>query len=613
MIIRQRAIQSGPDRGTLVAGPQGVYVPGFWDERCVLKAGMGYRDASGVGGWQEDWRAGDRSCPSASEVDSNPNLTWLREGYSVWGGRSDGSSELCGRGCHSYSGGTTFIFTPTSNVLKVVGTVIRTFIGGKVRFVASRVDGVAVKAVERWMWKPKNSSVTPRTLACSHTDPECETEIYEDGYMYAHVVIDGFLHTGHAGVGIKQKFELQSDRGEAPVGETITFETYLDGRKAPAVLWRWVPASPEGTDPETVTPVEVKECASKDTCPWVLQGSGTMWAYRSNPPSGDPEHEASRVVTAITKPALQVVFTPERLGLLNPYQKSYVSPKLVNGNPLCTIGEIPSSREMIAQVKDASGQALPGKTITLSLHAKAKSGGHDHLSRGDGEGGRPLGHFADDPKGRVPITSVTTEPSGDVLFYYIPPEFSGEVTITGKSPGAADGTHTLTVGVRDLQPIITEEWFKPMDVGGWSEIWSTSGTFALYDRRKYRDHGFPHNGKADFIGGLLDMAKEFNAKYSGPEYSDRPNLQKALYFNDFSLALGGRFDAEADWGPEEHCSHRWGDAGDMRKSGLTEDQLNWIRAWWHRYTGYIPPKNKDEKKTDSVGREGDHWHLRLLH
>jgi hypothetical protein len=421
--------------------------------------------------------------------------------------------------------------------------------------------------------------------------------------MYAHVVIDGYLHTGNAGVAVEHKFELKSDKDQAPVGETVTFEPYLDGEKVAAVLWRWMPAPAEGQDPSTVSPVEVESCAGKDSCPWVLQSSGTMWAYRSKPPSGQEDEEASKAVTAVSQPALQVVFTTEGTGLLNPYQKSYVSPTIVNGKPLCTIGEIASSREMIAQVKDGSGQALPNKTITLSLQGKAKSGGHDHGSKGDSEGGRPLGHFAEDPKGRVPITTVTTESSGDVLFYYIPPEFSGEVTMTGKSPGATDGTHSLTVGVRDLQPIITEDWFKPVDVGGWSEVWSTSGTFALYDRRKYRDHGFPHNGKADFIVGLLDMAKEFNQKF-----------QKALYFNDFSLPLGGRFDAEADWGPEEHCSHRWGDAGDMRKLDLTEAQLNWIKAWWHSYTGYVTPKTEEEKKKkrDSVGTEGDHWHLRLL-
>jgi hypothetical protein len=610
MKIRQRATQFGVDRGSLVAGPQGIYVAGFLDNRCVLKAGMGFRDQGGIGGWTEDWWAGGANCPSQAEEDQNPHLTWLRAGWSLWGGRSSGSAELCGRGCHTYGGSTTFIFTPTSNVLKVVATVLRVLVGGKVTFTAARDDGRAVPAVERWVWKPRSG--TGRTVACHHTEPSCTTEIYEDGWMFAHVVIDNFLHTGNAGVTVEHKFELKADKAEAEVGETVTFEPYLDDEKTAAVLWRWVPQAAQGEDPSSVTPVEVKDCAGKDTCPWVLQGSGTMWAYRSNPPSGKSDEEASRAVTALSKPALQVVFTPEQVGLLNPYQKHYVSPKIVNGKPLCTIGEIRSRREIIAQVKDASGQALPDKTITLTLQAQARSGGHDHGSKGNSEADRPLGHFALDPEGKLPITTVTTESSGDVLFYYIPPEFSGEVTITGKSPGAADGTHTLTVGVRDLQPIITEEWFRPVDVGGWSEVWSVSGTFALYDRRKYRDHGFPHNGKADFIVGLLDMAKEFNAKYSSHPYDKVANLQRALYFNDFSLALGGRFDAEADWGPEEHCSHRWGDAGDMRKSGLTEDQLNWIRAWWHKYTGYIPPKSKNERKRDSVGIEGDHWHLRLL-
>jgi hypothetical protein len=425
--------------------------------------------------------------------------------------------------------------------------------------------------------------------------------------MFAHVVIDGYLHTGNAGVTVEHKFELRADRQEANVGETVTFEPYLDEKKVAAVLWRWMPQAPEGTDPASVTPVEVEACAGKDTCPWALSGSGTMWAYRSNPPSGKTDEEASRAVTARTAPLLKVVFTPERIGLLDPYQQSYVSPTLVNGRPLCTIGEDPSDRYFDVEVKDVSGQDVPGKTVTLSIQGAAQSGGHEHKSRTDSERGRPLGYFASDKKGTNAVTSVTTGESGKVRFYYIPPEFSGEFTITGKSPGATDGTHTLSVGVKDLLPMIPRAQFTPVLGADWSEVKSPDGTFALYDTRDYEDHGFPHNGKAVLLDGLRQLAKAFHDTYKNVE-----GVKNVLYYNDLSLALGGRFDAEADWGPEEHCSHRWGDAADMRKKELTQDQLNWIEDWWHSFTKYTPPKNKNVKKRNSVGREGDHWHLRLL-
>jgi hypothetical protein len=273
MTIKQRATQDGPDRGHLVAGPQGVYVAGFYDNRCVLKAIIGYRYSDG-GGWTDDWRPGGANCPSAAEEESNPHLTWLRFPAAIWGGRSSGSAELCGSGCHTYGGYTTFTFTPTTTVLSVTASPTTVRAGAQVTFTVSRADGGLIPAVDRWTWRARGAPATDEEVVCTHGATVCTTEVFEDGWMFAHVVIDGYIHTGYAGVRVvPPEIDLAVSSTEPTRGHQVTYTASPNPATSTLVVSSWL-FVPDDQAAETSSP-----CGSDNPCVVTADLPGTMTVY----------------------------------------------------------------------------------------------------------------------------------------------------------------------------------------------------------------------------------------------------------------------------------------------------------------------------------------------
>lgn len=309
MTLRQFVTQSGGGRDPYTAGPRGRYVTGFWDERCILWSWMGYRYANGTG-YLDDLKPSAWGCAgtnvSGEQQETSPWLYWLVPGATVYGGRAGGSAHLCGSNCYTFGGSTTYIFTPTTNVVQVTPTpepvagassasfatsslarvpragavanasaaASASFVeGSPVKFTASRADGGVVSSVESWIWRPRDPSAPVRTVACETTSTICTTPVFEDGWMFAHVVIDGYLHTAYAGITVTPARVIVTASMTTPTyGDSVRYTASPEPAGAPDFVvtgWKFVPDS---TGLQPIPPV-----CSDTTCTDIARISGSMW------------------------------------------------------------------------------------------------------------------------------------------------------------------------------------------------------------------------------------------------------------------------------------------------------------------------------------------------
>jgi hypothetical protein len=273
--IRQRVTQTGGPWGTIVAGPTGRWLEGFNNETCVLRASMYNQQSNGLiphsfapGGCPND----DSGMPN--EVSTGILFLTTTElfGSRRWGAANAAS---CEGGCYTYGGSTKYIFTPTSNVLRVTANPAHVTWGAPVTFTVSRSDGGGVPSVERWLWRPRDSNRTPKTVGCTASSTTCTTPVLEDGWMFAHVVIDGYLHTAYAGVTVvPPELTLTASTTTPRVGELVTYTAGTDPDSVPdfAVTgWAFVA---DDTTLEGTTPA----CADT-TCVESARVAGTMFVY----------------------------------------------------------------------------------------------------------------------------------------------------------------------------------------------------------------------------------------------------------------------------------------------------------------------------------------------
>jgi hypothetical protein len=60
--------------------------------------------------------------------------------------------------------------------------------------------------------------------------------------------------------------------------------------------------------------------------------------------------------------------------------------------------------------------------------------------------------------------------------------------------------------------------------------------------------------------------------------------------HDMGLPLGGRFDIGGHWSADtDHCSHRFGNALDLRSTNLPDAEFKWVREGWQDITGQGAP------------------------
>lgn len=203
-----------------------------------------------------------------------------------------------------------------------------------------------------------------------------------------------------------------------------------------------------------------------------------------------------------------------------------------------------------------TGEISPNCNVQLTHAPELASGGHNH------DANRPTGTFTPD--------AGNTGADGFLAVTYTAPEVSGiiETTITGS---LQDGTPLIpgvfTIGVRI-------DGLEPLPNGAnYTLVGSTAR------------HPDNHFGIATFNNSLITLANNYAAAFPG----------QLLSYNDMSLAEGGLFDINGNWGPP-HVSHRFGMDGDLALVPLAN-------------------RNRLRQLIRAAGIatlivEGNHWHVR---
>jgi hypothetical protein len=196
-----------------------------------------------------------------------------------------------------------------------------------------------------------------------------------------------------------------------------------------------------------------------------------------------------------------------------------------------------------------SARPQSNQAVSLTIGVMDTSGHHlAHV------GARPLGSFAGDTS-IVTSATVVTDAAGRASFKYYAPEFSGVYWVRAEGRGV-EKVDTFTVGV-------------PLEaVPGRDVDWIPYGE----GRAQHRD---VYYASQNMRLAADSLARAYAAQYRG----------KHLYFNDMGLPLGGRFDINGKWAADEdHCSHRFGNALDLRTDVLRPKEFEWVRGEWDNIT-----------------------------
>ena len=157
-------------------------------------------------------------------------------------------------------------------------------------------------------------------------------------------------------------------------------------------------------------------------------------------------------------------------------------------------------------------------------------------------------------------TTLTTDGNGHAVFDFYPAEFGGSYRLSA-SDGGVVKADTFKVGV----PLSA--------VPGRGTHWLEYGAGREY-------HSDVYNASENMRLAADSLATIYSASFPGEK----------LYFNDMGLPLGGRFDIGGHWRADtDHCSHRFGNALDLRTNNLTAEQFDWVRKKWKKITQQSAP------------------------
>jgi hypothetical protein len=576
MLARIRVWQSAwEDRGRdmNIATPAGFYL----SFTCNLKSYFAVIGDQGGLAMSRDFRP-----PMCTWDGSGPNP--FEEYLVLFPGTAEGGrgqswvANHCNPGCYTYGGTTTIKVTPVAQQLRVSASRPEVPVGEKVIFTAYRADGRPLPAVESWVWKPKDKSKPARTIACTHTNPVCEADIFEDGRMWATANLPfadwwygTMWETASAKVAVLEEFELRSDKDEGFVGDTVTFEPYLNDQRVAAVRWQWVPKGAhvpppvlaanlsasvasvdaptssndltESTDPiDPPPPVDVPECAGKDQCKRVLETSGTMWAYRVDPPSGREQDQASKAV--IARPAAVVLTLALDSAELHPR----IPAVTVNGSAQ---PEVPPGLTDVEASITRGGNPVVGVSVALRAELMPGVGGHAHVdtivrlenaataTQGPDQNQPIPGHFRHDGAKRAAVQASTgTDGRARTRFSagYMGARVRVIASATVDGKAVAD---TVPVTVRVPNLVTAEARLDTL-------VYWIGGTEA-------HPQGVNWYVRDSLLDELEDIASALRRTIRGQNYY--------LQYNDISLPLGGTFTEhpnplEHPWTP--HRSHNLG-------------------------------------------------------
>ena len=224
--------------------------------------------------------------------------------------------------------------------------------------------------------------------------------------------------------------------------------------------------------------------------------------------------------------------------------------ELPSGSDACSIQGVTRERSYGLLARNATtGEPMPNLPVTLRLGAIEGSGGHrEHV------GLRPAGSFS--PSAIATTAEVITDAEGRARFAYYAPEYSGSAFVSASAAGAVERADTFTVGVA----------LARMTPGRWR-----------YDGAPGARHDDVWYAAPSMVAAANALADSVHARWG-----------QSLGFGDMSLPLGGRFDAAGDWTDPQHCSHRWGNALDLRHDDLTAGQKNFVSLRWRHLTGRAP-------------------------
>lgn len=197
----------------------------------------------------------------------------------------------------------------------------------------------------------------------------------------------------------------------------------------------------------------------------------------------------------------------------------------------------------------ATGQPVANLPVTLRLGVIDGSGGHRQHAAG-----RPQGSFSATTS--LATTEVVTDAEGRLQFRWYAPELAGRSFVSASAAGAAEVADTFTVGVA----------LARMTPGRW-----------VYAADGLELHDDPWHAAPQMVAAANALADSVHARWG-----------HRLGFGDMSLPFGGRFDRAGDWADPEHCSHRWGNALDLRVDDLTSAQRNFVALRWRHLTGRAP-------------------------
>lgn len=150
----------------------------------------------------------------------------------------------------------------------------------------------AVVATPNWRFDVDSGVANATTICGGLSGPNpCLVTVRTSGVLRASKNVQGRMRVAAARVRVYTEFTLIGEPSDVVRGDSVIFTPKLDGVTGPAARWLW-----RGDD---ATVVAAPCAAQTDTCVWVPQSSGTMWAYTATS-GGD---SASKHVT-VSRPTL---------------------------------------------------------------------------------------------------------------------------------------------------------------------------------------------------------------------------------------------------------------------------------------------------------------------
>lgn len=210
----------------------------------------------------------------------------------------------------------------------------------------------------------------------------------------------------------------------------------------------------------------------------------------------------------------------------------------------------------------------PGTSVSIQVTGTRDSGGHIDAQH---TGTRHVGTFGNNS---TTINGVLNN-SGVFITTYTASHIAGPVTIVASGGGASSSApvQVRVAGLQELGP-------------------GTGYVLTGFDCCPAHPEGTNHWGTAAANTALTNIALHYRAQYDNPA---------ALWYNDQSLPLGGKFELARSWlNSGSHSEHRTGINTDLRMSDVPSDRRAWLELLFRTCgsPNFLPEP------------EDNHWHLR---